>query len=145
MRKKDVDTSRMLAVVTPDEYDFLNESSRAINGDYNQGYVNGTTANGLVLKIKGIPVTWSNHVTQPAYVNTAFDKNADYAQNLTKCRGLIFNCDAVGMLTLRAPKLQITAEGGDFNIQYQSTLGVATQSIGIGRLRDECCAAIVIP
>jgi hypothetical protein len=28
---------------------------------------------------------------------------------------------------------------------YQSTLGVATQSIGIGRLRDECAACIVIP
>jgi hypothetical protein len=145
MRKKHVDTSQLVAVFPPDEYDFLNESSRAINGDFNQGIVNGTTANGMVLKIKGVPVTWSNQVTQAAYTNVTGDNNSDYAQDLSKCRGLLFTREAVALLQLRAPKLQITASGGDFNIQYQSTLAVATQSIGCGRLRDECAAAIVIP
>ncbi len=49
------------------------------------------------------------------------------------------------MLTLRAPRFQMTTADSTFNIQYQATLGVASQSIGIGRLRDECAACIVIP
>lgn len=148
MRKKDVNTADICCVVAPDEYDFLNESSKAINSDYNGGgpaLSNGTIANGQTLKIKGIPIYYSNHVTQSAYTNGPFDKNTDYAQDLTKCRALLFAPEAVGMLALRAPKLQMTAADGDFNVQYQSQLLVATQSIGIGRLRDECAAAILIP
>lgn len=146
LRKKDVDPSDLVCVMPPDEYDFLNESTRGINADWNGGSgANGTVANGAIFRIKGVPIMWSNHVIQPAYTNVAADKNADYAQDLTKCRGLLFTKEAVALLQLRAPKLQITAQGGDFNIQYQSTLAVATQSIGCGRLRDECAAAIVIP
>lgn len=143
--KKDVDPSTLVCVLPPDEYDFLTEGTRVINTDFNGGQSNGTLANGLVQRVKGIPIMWSNHVVQPAYTLNSFDKNPDYAQDLTKCRGLIFSKEAVGMLTLRAPKLQMTSPDGDFNIQYQSTLAVATQSIGIGRLRDECAACIVIP
>jgi hypothetical protein len=145
MIKKDVDPSTMVCVVPPDEYDFLTEGTRVINTDFNAGQANGTLANGLVQRVKGIPIMQSNHVIQSAYTLQTFDKNADYAQDLTKCRGLIFSREAVGMLTLRQPKLQITSPNGDFNIQYQATLAVATQSIGIGRLRDECAACIVIP
>lgn len=148
MVKKDVDLSTLVCVLPPDEYDFLTEGTRVINADFNNsaaGPSNGTLANGLVQRVKGIPIMWSNHLVQPAYTLSSFDKNADYAQDLSKCRGLIFSREAVGMLTLRAPKLQMTRPDGDFNIQYQSTLAVATQSIGIGRLRDECAACIVIP
>lgn len=146
--KKDVDPSTLVCVVPPEEYDYLTEGSRVINADFNNsgaGPSNGTIANGIVQRVKGIPIMWSNHLVQPAYTLQAFDKNADYAQDLSKCRGLIFSREAVGMLTLRAPKLQITSPDGDFNIQYQSNLAVATQAIGIGRLRDECAACIVIP
>jgi len=144
-RKKDVDPSTLVCVLPPDEYDFLTEGTRVINTDFNGGQANGTLANGLVQRVKGVPIMWSNHLIQPAYTLQSFDKNADYAQDLTKCRGLIFSKEAVGMLTLRQPKLQMTSADGDFNIQYQATLAVATQSIGIGRLRDECAACIVIP
>ena len=143
--KKDVDPSTLVCVVAPDEYDFLNEGTRVINTDFNGGQSNGTIANGAVGRVKGIPIYQSNHLIQPAYTLQSFDKNPDYAQDLTKCRALIFSREAVGILTLRAPKFQMTSPDGDFNIQYQATLGVATQSIGIGRLRDECAACIVIP
>jgi len=146
--KKDVDPSTLVCVLPPEEFDYLTEGSRVINADFNNGASgpsNGTIANGMVYRVKGIPVMQSNHLVQSAYTLNSFDKNADYAQDLSKCRGLIFSKEAVGMLTLRAPKLQMTSPDGDFNIQYQSTLAVATQSIGIGRLRDECAAAIVIP
>ena len=144
-RKKDVDPSTLVCVLPPEEYDFLTEGTRVINTDFNGGQANGTLANGLVQRVKGLPIMWSNHLIQPAYTLQSFDKNPDYAQDLTKCRGLIFSKEAVGMLTLRQPKLQMTSADGDFNIQYQATLAVATQSIGIGRLRDECAACIVIP
>jgi hypothetical protein len=145
MRKKDVPVSSLVCIVPPDEYDFLNEGTRVINTDFNGGQSNGTIANGAVGRVKSIPVYESNHLIQSAYTLSSFDKNPDYAQDLSKCRALIFSREAVGMLTLRAPKFQMTSEDGDFNIMYQSILGVATQSIGIGRLRDECAACIVIP
>jgi len=144
-RKKDVAPSTLVCVLPPEEYDFLTEGSRVINTDFNGGQANGTLANGLVQRVKGVPIMWSNHLIQPAYTLQTFDKNPDYAQDLSKCRGLIFSREAVGMLTLRAPRFQMTSADGDFNIQYQATLGVATQSIGIGRLRDECAACIVLP
>jgi len=147
-RKKDVDPSTLVCVLAPEEYDYLTEGSRVINADYNNsaaGPSNGTLANGMVYRVKGVPIMWSNHLVQPAYTLNTYDKNPDYAQDLSKCKGLIFSKEAVGMITLRAPKLQMTNPDGDFNIQYQATLAVATQSIGIGRLRDECAAAIVIP
>jgi hypothetical protein len=147
-RKKDVEPSTLVCVLPPEEYDYLTEGTRVINQDYNNGSSgpsNGTIANGAVYRIKGVPIMWSNHLVQSAYTLNTYDKNSDYAQDLSKCKGLVFNKEAVGMLTLRAPKLQMTNPDGDFNIQYQATLAVATQSIGIGRLRDECAAAIVIP
>ncbi|GDX76281.1 hypothetical protein LBMAG41_13570 [Cyanobium sp.] len=145
MRKKDVPASTLVCVVPPDEYDCLNEGTRVINTDFNGGQSNGSIASGAVGRVKGIPIYESNHLIQPPYTLSAFDKNPDYAQDLTKLRALVFSREAVGMLTLRAPKFQMTSKDGDFDIQYQATLGVATQSIGIGRLRDECAACIVIP
>ena len=83
----------------------------------------------------------SNHVEQPAYTAIAGDHNADYAQDLSK--GLIFNKEAVGVLTLLSPGLQMT--GPEYKVQYQSELLVARQAIGMGQLRAECACKIVIP
>ena len=49
------------------------------------------------------------------------------------------------MLTLRAPSLQVTPQGGDFNIMYQASLMVARMAIGMGVLRAECAAVIETP
>jgi len=87
----------------------------------------------------------SNHVTQAAYTNGTYDKNTAYQQDLSKCRGLIFHRDAIGVLTLRSPSLQVTPKGGDFNIMYQASLMVARMAIGMGVLRAECAAVIEIP
>ena len=91
----------------------------------------------------GIPILMSNHVTQSAYTAVAGDHNADYAQDLSKCKGLIFNKEAVGVLTLLSPGLQMT--GPEYKVQYQSELLVARQAIGMGQLRAECACKIVIP
>jgi hypothetical protein len=146
MKKKDVPTSDLLCVVPPDEYDFLLDSARAINTDFNGGGgENGTFASGRVLRVKGIPVIESNHVTQAAYTNTAYDKNTAYQQDLSKCRGIVFHRDAIGVLTLRSPSLQVTPQGGDFNIMYQASLMVARMAIGMNVLRAECAGVIETP
>ena len=88
----------------------------------------------------GIPLFMSNHVEQPNYTLVAGDYNADYAQNLSKCKILVYHRDAVGVLTLMQPSLQLT--GPEFRVQYQSDLMVARQAIGMGVLRAECAVAI---
>jgi hypothetical protein len=144
MERKDVPGEEMVCAVGPEEYYFLSQSSRAINADFNgAGGGNGTVANGKVFSIAGIPVIKSNHVTQAAYTNVTGDRNTAYAQNLSKCKALIFGKDCAGVLTLKEPKLQVTSN--DWNIEHQSTLMVASQSIGMGVLRAECAGSISIP
>ena len=88
MQSKDVPVDDLVCVVPPAEYDSLLDSSRAINADFNGAAGgNGTFADGRILRVKGIPVIMSNHVTQQAYTNGTYDKNTDYQQDLSKCRG----------------------------------------------------------
>lgn len=146
MAKKDVPTSDLLCVVGPDEYDVLLDSTRAINADFNgAGGENGSFASGRVLRVKGIPVIESNHVTQAAYTNGTYDKNTAYQQDLSKCKAIVFQRDAIGVLTLRSPSLQVTPQGGDFNIMYQASLMVARMAIGMSVLRAECAGVIELP
>ena len=148
MKEKDVPTDALVCVVPPDEYDSLLDSTRALNADFNGGQgsqENGTFADGRILRVKGVPILESNHVTQPPYVTQTGDVGTEYAADLSKCRGIIFHSGAAGVLTLRNIGLQVTADGGDFNIQYQSTLMVAKMAIGMGRLRSECAAVIETP
>jgi hypothetical protein len=142
--EKDVPIDGMYGVFTPEDYFLISQSSRAINADFNGGGGgNGTIASGQTLQVAGIPILMSNHVTQSAYTAVAGDHNADYAQDLSKCKGLIFNKEAVGVLTLLSPGLQMT--GPEYKVQYQSELMVARQAIGMGQLRPECACKIVIP
>lgn len=147
MLQKDVPVDDMIFVTRPEEYDLLLESTRAINADFNGASgENGSFASGRILRVKGIPVIWSNHVSQPAYTNVSgYDKNTDYQQDLSKCRGIMFHRDAIGVLTLRNIGLQITPAGGDFNIMYQATLMVARMAIGMAKLRPECAGVIEVP
>lgn len=147
MLAKDIPVDDMICVVRPEEYDLLLDSTRAINADFNgAGGENGSFASGNVLRVKGIPIIWSNHVSQPSYANVSgYDKNTDYQQDLSKCRAIMFHRDAIGVLTLRDIGLQITPSGGDFNIMYQATLMVARMAIGMAKLRPECAGVIEIP
>ena len=139
--KKDVSIDNMYAIFQPEDYYALTMSSRAINADFAGGASNGTIAEGRTLRVGGIPVYSSNHVNQPAYSLVAGDVNPLYAQDLSKCHGLIFNRDAVGVLTLLSPSLQMT--GPEFRVQYQSDLLVARQALGMNVLRAESACAIV--
>ena len=139
--KKDVSIDDMYAVFSPDDYYCITQSSRAINVDFNgNNGSNGTIASGETARIAGIPLYSSNHVTQADYSLVAGDVNPDYAQDLSNTRGLIFHRDAVGVVTLLSPSLQMT--GSEFRVQYQSDLLVARQALGIGQLRAECATAI---
>ena len=138
---KDVSIDNMYAVFSPDDYYSITQSSRAINVDFNGGGgANGSIASGETARIAGIPLYSSNHVVQSAYTLVAGDVNPDYAQDLSKCRGMIFHRDAVGVVSLLSPSLQMT--GSEFRVQYQSDLLVARQSLGMGQLRAECAAVV---
>ena len=139
--EKDVSIDNMYAVFSPDDYYSITQSSRAINVDFNGGGgANGSIASGETARIAGIPLYSSNHVVQPSYTLVAGDVNPDYAQDLTKCRGMVFHRDAVGVVSLLSPSLQMT--GSEFRVQYQSDLLVARQALGMGQLRAECAAVI---
>ena len=139
--KKDVSIDNMYAVFAPDDYYCITQSSRAINVDFNgNNGSNGTIAQGETARIAGIPLYSSNHVTQPSYSLVAGDVNGDYAQDLSNTRGLIFHRDAVGVVSLLSPSLQLT--GNEYRVQYQADLMVARQALGIGQLRAECACAI---
>ena len=145
MESKDVPVdSGMYAVFGPEDYYAITQSSRAINADFAGGYgANGTIAEGKTLQIAGIPILRSNNVTQASYSLVAGDNNDEYAQDLSKCKGLVFHGDCMGVLSLLSPALQVTS--GDWNVSHQSTLLVARQSLGMGVLRAECAANISIP
>ncbi len=141
MEQKDVPTDNLYAVFGPEDYYAITMSSRAINTDFNGGNgSNGTIADGRTMQVAGIPIYSSNHVTQPAYSLVAGDCNAEYAQDLSGCKGLVFHKDCAGVLTLLNPALQVTS--GDWNVSHQSTLMVARQNIGMGVLRAECAVSI---
>lgn len=145
MDKKDVPMDGRCIALGPDDFYALTQSSRAINVDWNGNTgANGTYAEGRVMRIAGIPILESNFVTQAAYTTqVGYDRNTDYAQDLTKCRGLVWRKQAVGMLTIREPELQITS--GDHNIVYQAAIMVARMAIGMGVLRAEEACRIMIP
>ena len=105
--QKDVSIDDMYAVFTPEDYYLLTQSRRAINADFGGS---GTIADGRTLQVAGIPIFSSNHVTQSAYTLVAGDHNADYAQNLSKCKGLIFNKEAVGVVSLLSNSLKMKGE-----------------------------------
>ena len=141
LEKKDVGIDGMYAVCTPEAFFAITASSRAINVDFNgNNGSNGTIANGTTAQIAGIPLYMSNHVKQDAYTLVAGDHNADYAQDLSKVEILVFHKEAVGVLTLLSPSLQLT--GPEFRVQYQSDLLVARQALGMGQVRAECAVAI---
>ena len=138
--EKDVSIDDMYAVFTPEDYYLISQSSRAINADFGGA---GTIADGRTLRVAGIPILSSNHVTQAAYTVVAGDHNADYAQDLSKCKGLIFNKEAVGVVSLLSPALQLTGE--EWRVVHQADLMVARQALGMGVLRAESACKVVIP
>jgi hypothetical protein len=140
MEQKDVPTDNLYAVFGPDDYYAITMSSRAINTDFTNGGGNGSIADGKTLMVAGIPLYSSNHVVQPAYSLVAGDCNAEYAQDLSDNKGLVFHKDCAGVLTMLSPALQVTS--GDWNVSHQSTLMVARQNIGMGVLRAECAVSI---
>jgi hypothetical protein len=146
-QKKHVPTDNMQVVVTPEVNGWLQDSKRIINADFNGGGAgNGTVRNVFAGMIYGVPVYWSNFITQPAYTLQAGDNsNSEYAQDLSKCVALIYHREAMGVLSLRAPRLRTTDPDGDYNKVYEATLITATMAMGMGKLNPECAGAIVTP
>ena len=142
MERKDVPTDNLYAVFGPEDYYAITMSSRAINTDFTSGGGNGSIATGKTMMVAGIPLYSSNVVTQDAYTLVAGDNNAEYAQDLSSNKGLVFHRDCAGVLSLLSPALQVTS--GDWNVSHQATLLLARQALGMGVLRAECAVSIGI-
>jgi hypothetical protein len=127
--------------VNPFTYYQFFDGSRTINADFNQGAPNGSFASGQFGRVYGVPVTWSNHVTQPAYtLVSGQDRNPDYATDMSLVEAIIWHSDCMGILSLMRPKLGFTGE--DYALVYTSTLFAAKMAIGMGSLRREVAAVI---
>lgn len=146
-QKKHVPMDSMVCVVTPDTAGLLADSSRVINKDFNGGSGdNGTVAEQFAGRIYGVPIYWSNFVSQPAYTLQSGDNaNSVYAQDLSKCVAIMYHRDAMGVLNLRQPMLEYLGDGSSFKTMYQSHLFVASMAIGMGVLSPECAGCIVTP
>jgi hypothetical protein len=146
-KSKDVPLSDMYLYLGPNEVDFLQSSDRGINADWNGGSgANGTFAEGGIRRVLGLPIIETNHVTQPPYTLDAnFDRNPDYATDLSKCKAIVLHKSAVGVLTLQDIMLTMTAPSGDYSVMFQAQLMVSKMAIGIGSLRYEAAGAIFAP
>lgn len=136
MQKKSTLPNGLILVVGPEEYDVLLDSTRVTHPD--------SFTSGLGMQIKGINVFMSNCVTQPPYTKASGDNNDDYEQDLSKCVAILFHSNAIGVLSLNNPTLQVTTKENDYNIQNQSTLMVARIEIGMAVLRPEYASVIVV-
>jgi hypothetical protein len=144
MATKDVPSEKIAGLrcaVTPTTYYQFFDGSRTINADFNQGAPNGSFGSGQFGRVYGVPVTWSNHVSQPTYtLVTGQDRNPDYATDMSLVEAIIWHSDCMGIISLMRPKLGFT--GDDYKLVYSSTLFAAKMSIGMGSLRREVAAVI---
>lgn len=144
MASKDVPSDKISGLrcaVDPFTYYQFFDGSRTINADFNQGSPNGGFGSGQFGRIYGVPVTWSNHVAQPAYTLVANqDRNPDYATDMSLVEAIIWHSDCMGILSLMRPRLGMTGE--DYKLIYSTTLFGAKMSIGMNSLRREVAAVI---
>lgn len=146
MKQKSVPITNMRVVVGPQEADYLLDSDRGVNSDWNGGGgSNGSFGEGVIRKVKGVPIYESLHVTQAPYTLTPYDKNPDYAEDLSKCVAIIYDREAMGVLTLQGIGLDMTSPTGDYATFTQSQLMVGKMAVGMGSLRYESAAAIFRP
>ncbi len=127
--------------VSPTTYYQFFDGSRTINADFNMGSPNGSFASGQFGRVYGVPITWSNHVNQPAYtLVSGQDRNPDYATDMSLVEAIIWHSDCAGILSLMRPKLGFTGE--EYELIMTSTLFAAKMAIGMGSLRREVAAVI---
>lgn len=132
--EKDVPENDRYAVVRPEQYNLLVQTTNVINRDWGGS---GTYADGKVLKVAGVSIIKSNHLPRtnisadsPAPVNT-------YHGDFSTTSAVVFQRGAVG--TVKLADLQTSV---DWIPQNEAWLLKAKIPCGHGILRPECAVEI---
>ncbi len=137
MDEKDVPENDRVAIVKPEEYYKLVQTTDVINRDWGGS---GVYADGTVLRVAGIQIVKSNNLPTTNISSATSGTNNTYHGNFTNVKALVMQKSAIG--TVKLMDLAVEQTSGDFNIQYQGTLMAAKYSMGHGILRPDCAVEI---
>jgi hypothetical protein len=136
MDEKDVPENDRVAIVKPEQYYNLVQTTSVINRDWGGA---GVYADGTVLRVAGIQIIKSNNLPQANVAGVAGENNT-YSGDFSNTTALVMQKSAIG--TVKLMDLAVERTSGDFEIMYQGTLMVARYAMGHGVLRPECAVEI---
>ena len=138
MDEKDVPESERVALVKPEQYYNLVQTTNVINRDWGGA---GVYADGTVLRVAGIQIVKTNNLPT-SNVAAASGENNTYNGDFSNTAALVMQKQAIG--TVKLMDLAVEQTTGDFNIMYQGTLMASKYAMGHGVLRPECAVEIKI-
>jgi hypothetical protein len=134
--EKDVPENDRVAIVKPEQYYNLVQTTSVINRDWGGA---GVYADGTVLRVAGIQIVKSNNLPT-ANVAAVSGENNTYSGDFSTTTALVMQKSAIG--TVKLMDLAVERTSGDFEVMYQGTLMVAKYAMGHGVLRPECAVEI---
>ena len=138
MDEKDVPDNERVALVKPQQYYNLVQTTNVINRDWGGA---GVYADGTVLRVAGIQIVKTNNLPT-SNISAASGENNTYNGDFSNTAALVMQKQAIG--TVKLMDLAVEQTTGDFNIMYQGTLMAAKYAMGHGVLRPECAVEIKI-
>ena len=138
MDEKDVPENERVALVKPEQYYNLVQTTDVINRDWGGA---GVYADGTVLRVAGIQIVKTNNLPT-TNVAAVSGENNTYSGDFSNTAALVMQKQAIG--TVKLMDLAVEQTTGDFNIMYQGTLMAAKYAMGHGVLRPECAVEIKI-
>lgn len=145
--EKDWPEDRRYLMCSPEVYNILIQSTRAINQDWNQQGTNGSYAKGQIAELAGFTIMKSNHIYQ-GNVTTTGERGYTFGGTLVsqssvdmrRTRMLAFHPDAVGSVCLKGITTSMT--GNDYDVVYNAVLLKGQYACGFGVLRPELAIEI---
>lgn len=134
--EKDVPEDNRYAVVKPQQYYNLVQSTDVINRDWGG---KGAYAEGEVLRVAGINIVKANNLPTTNIANGTVGAGTGnkYAGDFTNLSALVFHKSAAGTV-----KLMDLGMESEYDIRRQGTLMVAKYAVGHGKLRPESAVEI---
>ena len=136
--EKDVPENERVALVKPEQYYNLVQTTDVINRDWGGA---GVYADGTVLRVAGIQIVKTNNLPT-TNVAAVSGENNTYSGDFSNTAALVMQKQAIG--TVKLMDLAVEQTTGDFNIMYQGTLMAAKYAMGHGVLRPECAVEVKI-
>jgi hypothetical protein len=145
--EKDWPEDRRIMMCSPEVYNVLIQSSRAVNQDWNQQGANGSYSKGQIAELAGFTIMKSNHLYQ-GNVTTTGERGFTFGGttvsqstvDMRKTRMLAFHPDAVGAVCLKGITTSMT--GNDYDVVYNAVLMKGQYACGFGILRPELAIEI---